>query len=78
MAIDKEILDKLMEGIDSSQDLVGPEGLLNKLTGALVSRALEGEMSDHLGYEKGDPAGNGTGNSRNGSGSKTAFCLNTR
>ncbi len=41
------------------------------MTAALVERALEGEMSEHLGYARGDPAGQGTGNSRNGKGRKT-------
>lgn len=71
MAIDKKVLDALMASIDSPQDLAGPDGLLNELTGALLSRALEGEMSDHLGYEKGDASGKRSGNSRNGSSSKT-------
>ena len=46
----------------------GPDGLLSQMTKAVLERALEVEMSDHLGYEHGDPAGHGTGNSRNGYG----------
>src|SRR6516225_5545137 len=38
---------------------------------ALIERALGAELTEHLGYEKGDPAGRGTGNSRNGTNSKT-------
>jgi putative transposase len=41
------------------------------MTKAVLERALEVEMTDHLGYESGDPAGRGTGNSRNGTTSKT-------
>lgn len=47
-------------------DLLGPDGLLSQVTKAVLERALAEELSDHLGYEKGDPAGVGSGNSRNG------------
>ena len=46
--------------------LTGDGGLLSKLTKLVVESALEGEMDDHLGYGKSDPAGRGSGNSRNG------------
>jgi putative transposase len=46
--------------------LVGPGGLLTQLTQRVLQTALEAEMSEHLGYEKGDPAGRGAPNSRNG------------
>ena len=49
----------------------GIEGLLNELTKKVLERALDAEMTAHLGYEAGDPAGRGTGNSRNGKNSKT-------
>src|SRR3954447_16120667 len=49
----------------------GPDGLLAKMTKAVLERALDVEIADHLGYEPGDPAGNGSGNSRNGHGRKT-------
>ena len=73
MAIDKDILDRLLKDYKSPEDLLGPGGLLKQLTGALVERALETEMTDHLGYEKHEPKGRGSGNSRNGSRSKTVF-----
>jgi putative transposase len=44
---------------------------LKRLTGALVERALQTELTDHLGYEPGAPEGQGSGNSRNGAGKKT-------
>ena len=47
--------------------LDGPEGLIGQLTARVIERALGAEMDEHLGYAKGDPAGNGSGNSRNGS-----------
>ena len=71
MPIRKELLDELLKDCKSSEDLTGSEGLLSKLTGALVERMLEAEITDHLGYEKHDPAGRGTGNSRNGRTKKT-------
>lgn len=47
-------------------ELLGEGGLLKQMTKAVLERALAEELTDHLGYEAGDPAGNGTGNSRNG------------
>ena len=66
MPIRKELLDELLKECAGPEDMIGPDGLLKKLTGALVERMLEAEMTDHLGYERGDPVGNGSGNSRNG------------
>ena len=51
--------------------LAGEDGLLAHLTKRVVESALEGELDDHLGYGKHDPAGRGSGNSRNGSRAKT-------
>lgn len=51
--------------------LVGPDGLLAGITKAVLETALETELSEHLGYEKGDPAGRGAANARNGHGAKT-------
>ena len=48
--------------------LTGPGGLLGRLTKVVLESALEAEMDDHLGYDKHDPAGDGSGNSRNGAG----------
>lgn len=53
----------------------GVEELLARMTRAVLERALETEMSDHLGYESGDPAGQGTGNSRNGKTTKSVQTL---
>src|SRR5260221_6559546 len=49
----------------------GPGGLLNQVTRTVMERALGAELDDHLGYVRGDRAGNGSGNSRNGSYGKT-------
>jgi putative transposase len=51
--------------------LTGEGGLLGRLTKVVVESALEGEMDDHVGYGKHDPAGRNGGNSRNGTRSKT-------
>lgn len=71
MDIKPEVLDELLKGIKTQDDLAGPNGLLKALTKALVERALEGELTHHLGYAKNDPVGYGKGNSRNGKSRKT-------
>lgn len=51
--------------------LAGPGGLLSQITKTVLEAALNAEMEDHLGYSKGDPAGSGTANHRNGKSQKT-------
>ena len=53
--------------------LTGPDGLLKQLTKTVLETALNEEMTEHLGYEKHDPAGAGSGNIRNGTRSKTVL-----
>ena len=53
----------------------GVEELLTQMTKAVLERAMEAELSDHLGYEAGDPAGHGSGNSRNGKTTKSVQTL---
>jgi len=60
-----QMLDDLLKG-KSPKEILGQDGLLDELTKRLVERALEGEITAHLGYEKHDPAGRNGGNSRNG------------
>ena len=69
--ITSELLDQLLANYEKPEDLTGDNGLFKQLKKALIERALGAELSEHLGYEKGDPAGRGTGNSRNGNSSKT-------
>ena len=69
--ITPELLDQLLAGYSKPEDLTGEQGLFKQLKKALIERALGAELSEHLGYEKGDPAGRGSGNSRNGASSKT-------
>lgn len=59
--IKPEVLDELLKGIKTQDDLAGPNGLLKAITKALLERMLEGELTHHLGYEKSDPAGYGSG-----------------
>jgi putative transposase len=68
-----ELLDELLSGYQEPSDLLGDEGIFKQLKKALLERALGAELSGHLGYEKGDPAGQGSGNSRNGFGEKTVI-----
>ncbi len=53
--------------------LTGPDGLLKQLTKTVIETALSEEMTEHLGYEKHDPAGAGAGNIRNGTRAKTVL-----
>ena len=71
MATTDELLDELMKNYKKPEDLIGDSGLLKQLTKALVERAMKAEMAAHLGYEKNDPAGKKSGNSRNGKSKKT-------
>ena len=70
-AIPAELLDQLLANCSKPEDLIGEDGLFKQLKKALIERALGAELTDHLGYAKGDPAGRGSGNSRNGTSSKT-------
>lgn len=71
MPITPELLDELLKDYKSPEDMFGNEGLLQQLSKALLERALQGEMTHHLGYEKHAPEGKNTGNSRNGKSAKT-------
>lgn len=66
----QELVDRARaEGVE----LVGPGGLLTGLTRTVLETALEAEISEHLGYDKHDPAGRDRGNSRNGTRTKTVL-----
>ena len=71
MAIKEELLDQLMDGLNRPEDLLGEDGLRQELKKALIEKALGAELTHHLGYERGDPAGRGSGNSRNGKSKKS-------
>src|SRR4051812_31486715 len=65
-----QLLDRARAG---GLQLTGEGGVLQQLTKRLLEAALEGEITDHLGYGKHDPAGRDGGNSRNGSRAKTVL-----
>ncbi len=70
--VDAGLLDELMAQVDAGElQLTGEGGFLPGLIKAVLERGLAAELTDHLGYEKGDPAGRGSPNSRNGSTPKT-------
>lgn len=72
--VDDELADQLLGRAQAEgAELLGPDGLLSQVTKAVLERALAEEMSGHLGYEKHDPAGRGSGNSRNGVTGKTVL-----
>ena len=66
-----ELLDELLAGARTEEELTGPGGLLSQLTKRLVERALEVELTDHLGYEPHQEPPGGAGNTRNGLTPKT-------
>jgi putative transposase len=71
-AFDPSVIDALLADAQATGTPIdGVDGLLNKMTKAVIERALVAEMTHELGYERGDPAGAGSGNSRNGTSQKT-------
>ena len=71
LQISDDILDALLAGASTAQEIAGPDGLLGQLTRRLLNRALEAELSAHLGYEPGEAPPGGAGNARNGRPGKT-------
>lgn len=71
----KEEIEKLLDGIDfnnlTTEEISGPNGLLKLLTKRVIEKAMNAEMTNHLGYEKYDADSSKTANSRNGKSSKT-------
>lgn len=70
MAIRDELLEELLKEYKNPEDLIGKNGILKQLTKRLVEKAMEAELSHHLGYDKNSPSGINTGNSRNGRSTK--------
>jgi putative transposase len=66
-----ELIDELLAGARTPEEITGPEGLLSRLTKRLVERALAAELTEHLGYEHGQAPPGGAGNARNGFSEKT-------
>lgn len=72
--VEQKLIDQLVEQArNKGLQLTGEGGLLQQLTKTVLESALEGEITDHLGYDKHDPAGKDGGNSRNGTRSKTVL-----
>jgi putative transposase len=72
--LDVQLVEQLVDRAKAGGlKLTGEGGVLQQLTKRLLESALEGEITDHLGYGKHDPAGRGTGNSRNGTRAKTVL-----
>ncbi|SDK24222.1 putative transposase [Methylophilus rhizosphaerae] len=70
-SLPNDLIDGLLGNYKKPEDLIGENGLLKQLTKALVERALEAEMADHLGHDKNEPVKNASGNTRNGKSRKT-------
>jgi putative transposase len=70
MEIRTELIDELLKDYQKPEDIIGENGLLKRFVKAVLERAMNAELTHHLGYEKHDPAGNHSGNSRNGTSSK--------
>jgi putative transposase len=70
-SIDNELIDNLLKNYKKPEDLIGENGLLKQLTKQLLERAMAAEMTEHVGYDKHDTAGNNSGSSRNGKSAKT-------
>jgi len=77
---EKDIIDQLLDNIDfrglTQDEVVGQDGLIKQLTGRILQKALEAEMTEHLGYEKNSNTGDNSGNNRNGHTEKTVLLEN--
>jgi len=71
MTINNDLLDQLLADYQKPEDILGENGLLKQLTKAVLERAMQAELTHHLGYPKHDHKGNNSGNSRNGKSKKT-------
>jgi len=69
--IKTELIDELLKDYQKPEDIIGENGLLKRFIKAVLERAMNAELTHHLGYEKHDPAGYKSGNSRNGTSGKT-------
>src|SRR2546421_504245 len=71
MSFNKDLLDELLKNYKKPEDIIGENGLLKQLSKAILEKALEGELTHHLGYEKHSKEGSKKTNSRNGKTNKT-------
>jgi len=70
-SLDPALIKELLKDYKSPEDLIGKDGLLKQLTKALLEKALDSELTEHLGYEKNALSGKTTSNTRNGKSRKT-------
>jgi transposase-like protein len=77
---EKDLIDHMLDQLDlkgmTQEEIHGQEGLLKQLTGKLLSRILNAETDEHLGYEKHSSNGDNSGDSRNGYSEKTVLTEN--
>jgi Transposase, Mutator family len=71
MTINNDLLDELLKDYQKPEGILGENGLLKQLTKTVLERALQAELTHHLGYDKHSPSGNNSSNSRNGKSKKT-------
>jgi putative transposase len=71
MPIDHKVIDNLLKDYKTPEEILGDNGLLKQLTKAVLERAMQAELTEHLGYEKHSADGDNSGNSRNGKSRKT-------
>ena len=71
MTIRDELLDELSKEYKNPEDLFGKDKVFKELRKRLIEKAMDTEITHHLGYKKHSPIGKNTGNSRNGKSSKT-------
>lgn len=69
--VPEELLSGLLANYKKPEDLIGENGLLKQLTKLLVERALDAELTEHLGHERNEAVANPAGNTRNGKSKKT-------
>ena len=69
--IPDDLIDALLANYEKTDDLLGKNGILEQLTRRVVERALDAEMTHHLGHEKHGRVGNTTGNTHNRTSRKT-------
>ena len=66
-----DLIDGLLADYKRPEEWIGQNGLLKQLTKALVERAVQAELTDHLGHDKNQLVANKAGNTRNGRSQKT-------